>query len=315
MNHVIAAITPHGSAVKEFRIARADGSTLPAWPPGAHIVLRFAGRDGTQYERHYSLVGPAGAAASYRIAVLRLDDGQGGSRTLFDDMGAGTPIEVDGPFDSFPLLPADGPARVVLVAGGIGITPLVSMAHALSARGQPFELHYLVHSASRLALLDELRAIPHARLVLHVSDQEGRADLAAILGRHAGQDACYACGPVALMQALREAAAQLDWPAGALHTESFGARAQPGDAALTVELSMSQTTLTVPPGQSILDAMIAADIFVSYECKRGECGNCYAAVLEGAPLHRDLCLTPEQRAVGMCTCVSWAGGGKLVLEL
>lgn len=205
---------------------------------------------------------------------------------------------------------------VLLIAGGIGITPLVSMAHALGAAGQPFELHYLARSAERLVLLDELRAIPYAVIVTHVADQSGRADLGAMLGPYRDGDSLYSCGPAALLQGLAAAGAQNGWPAAALHFESFGARTQQDDGPLTVELSLSGISIDVQPGTAILAALLAADAFVSYDCQRGECGKCYTPVLEGQPLHRDICLTPAMRATGMCTCVSWAAApGRLVLEL
>lgn len=97
--------------------------------------------------------------------------------------------------------------------------------------------------------------------------------------------------------------------------ESFGARAETGDVPLTLELALSEMTVEIAPGTSIPDALIAADVFVSYDCQRGECGQCYTTALEGEALHRDACLTPEMRATGMCTCVSWAGKpGRLVLD-
>jgi len=323
MNFVIAEIIAHGAAVKELHLRREDGAPLAPWQPGSHIVLKFAGPDGAAYENHYSLVGAPLAADSYRIAVLREENGKGGSRCLHTHMAAGMAVDVDGPFDGFPLAPAASAIagfaaphapRTVLVAGGIGITPLVSMAHALSARGAPFDLHYLVSSRDRLALLDEVQAIDHARVVVHVSGDTGRVDLGSLLGDFAAGDSVYACGPSAMLQALEAAAAQRGWPAGAVHVESFGARVQQDDAALTIELTLSDFTLEVKPGTTILDALIAAHVMVSYDCKRGECGSCYVDVLEGEAQHRDVCLTPAQRAQGMCTCVSW-GKGKLVLEL
>ncbi|MFA9219360.1 MAG: flavin reductase family protein, partial [Sphingomonadaceae bacterium] len=131
----------------------------------------------------------------------------------------------------------------------------------------------------------------------------------------AGDVQCYACGPASLLQGLAAAGALHGWPTAALHFESFGARVQAQDAPLTVELTLSQMTLEVQPGSTILDALIAHDVFVSYDCKRGECGNCYTTVSAGQPVHRDICLTPAMRAQGMCTCVSWASSGRLVLDL
>jgi vanillate O-demethylase ferredoxin subunit len=347
MNHIIASVAAHSAAVKEFQIRSKDGAPLPDWQPGAHIVLRFRGADGSAFENHYSLVGAPGAAEAYRIAVQREEHGKGGSRCLHDEFGPGSEVEMSGPFNSFPLqapaplaaakdaaaatgaAAADAAAasraaaeakaaepRVLLIAGGIGITPLVSMAHALATQQRPFELHYLARSADRLVLLDELRALPQAIIWLHVSQEGRHADLEALLGTHRAGDSFYACGPAALLQSLAETGARQGWPAAAMHVESFGPRAQQNDAPLTVELSLSQMTIEVPPGTPILEALIAADVFVSYECKRGECGSCYTPVLEGQPLHRDVCLTPAMRSAGMCTCVSWAAApGRLVLDL
>ncbi|CDG85907.1 PDR/VanB family oxidoreductase [Janthinobacterium agaricidamnosum] len=321
MSHVITHIIEHGGAVKEFHIARQDGAAVAGWLPGAHIVLHFASRDGRTFENHYSLIGMAPAATAhhrYRIAVQREEHGNGGSRCLHDEIATGSAVGLSGPFNSFPpdLVQRSPAARVLLIAGGIGITPLLSMAHALNARSLPFELHYLARNAGRLALMDQLRGMPHATLHVHLSQQAGRADLAQLLGGYGAGDSCYACGPGLLMQGLAQAGARLGWPAGALHVESFGARAQQQDTMLTVELSLSHITVQVAPGTPILDALIAAGVFVSYDCQRGECGNCYTPVLHGQPVHRDICLTPAMRAEGMCTCVSWAAApGRLVLEL
>src|SRR5450830_1154124 len=319
MRHIITEIIDHGSAVKEFHIGRQDGGPLPEWLPGSHIVLHFSASDDRTFERHYSLIGMSGQASSYRIAVQREAQGKGGSLYLHEELIVGSVIGVSGPFNSFTLDQATSSIptpRILLIAGGIGITPIVSMAYALNASGRPFALHYLVRNTGRLILLDELLALPHATVSTHVSQQSGRADLAQLLGRYGAGDSCYACGPAALLQELADVAARLGWPAHAIHIESFGARAQHDDVALTVELSLSQITLQVPPGTSILDALIANDVFVSYDCQRGECGNCYATVLSGQPVHRDVCLTPTMREQGMCTCVSWAAApGRLLLEL
>ncbi|KAF1042027.1 MAG: Carnitine monooxygenase reductase subunit [Herbaspirillum frisingense] len=317
MRYVIADIIAHGTSVKEFHLRHPDGAPLPAWPAGAHIGLRFVGADGREYENRYSLVGAPGPAAVYRIAVQREESGRGGSRALHDDLVVGSGIDVEGPFPDFPLRPAPSAtdARVLLIGGGIGITPMISMAHALQTQGRKFVLHYLARSRDHLALMDDLRALPEGALAVHLSAQSGRADLAQLLGEYRSGDAVYACGPAALLQALAETGARLGWPSNAIHVESFGPRVHDGDAPLMVELSLSQMTVEVAPGTSILDALIAADVFVSYECKRGECGSCYAQVVEGEPLHRDVCLTPGMRAQGLCTCVSWAAQERLVLAL
>ncbi|UPG96469.1 PDR/VanB family oxidoreductase [Luteibacter aegosomatissinici] len=317
MTFMIRDVIQLNPRVREFRIARQDGARLPAWMPGSHVILRFNAADGRSFENHYSLVGVTGPADAYRIAVQREDGGKGGSACLHDEFAAGSVLEVLGPFDSFPLtIPESTPApRIVLIAGGIGVTPLVSMAHALACRGVPFVMHHLARNAEQATLTDELCGIAGDAMHTHYSERAGRVDFVRLLGAYEPGAQAYVCGPSGLIQALAQAAEAQGWPADALHVESFGARAQPGDAPLTVELALSELTVEVQPGTSILDALIAADVFVSWECKRGECGNCFTQVLDGEPLHRDVCLTPAMRSQGMCTCVSWAQPGRLVLEL
>jgi vanillate O-demethylase ferredoxin subunit len=317
MTFVVTDVIQLTPRVKELRLQRKDGARVAAWMPGSHVVLRFASADGRRFENHYSLVGPIGAADGYRIAVQRDDRGKGGSACLHDEFAPGSVLELDGPFDSFPLsIPDVSPRpKVILIAGGIGVTPMLSMAHALACRGVPFAMHYLAKNVRELALVEELRAVAGEALTTHLSDDAGRADLSTLLGAYEDGAAVYACGPASLLQGIAEAGEALGWPAKALRFESFGARSQADDAPLTVELALSGMTVDVSPGTSILDALIAADVFVSWECKRGECGNCYTPVLEGEPLHRDVCLTPAMRSQGMCTCVSWAEPGRLVLEL
>lgn len=315
MDCVVTAIVGHGSAVKEFHLRRLDGEPMPPWTPGSHIALRFAAADGTSFENRYSLIGAAGQADSYRIAVQREANGRGGSRCLHDEVAVGRAVQVAGPFDGFALRPPAASAHITLIGGGIGITPLISMAHALRVQGIPFQLHYLARDAGRLALLDELLAIAPEAVTVHLSASTGRIDPAAVLRAHAAGDQVYACGPVALMQALADAGAGMGWPADALHFESFGPRAAGPDRPLTVTLSLSGMTVEARPGSSILQALIEADVFVAYDCKRGECGSCYTEVSAGTPIHRDICLTPAMRSKGMCTCVSWAAGPGLSLAL
>lgn len=306
MKLVVHHLRRHGQDVLEVQFKDPAGHPLPEWVAGSHLRLHLPSGE----ERHYSLLGQPGAAEVYRIAVLRDAHSRGGSRWIHEQLQVGQLLEAERPLDSFPL--QTGPGRAVLIAGGIGITPLHAMAHALSAQGREVELHYLARSRDRLVLLDELRALPQARLHLHVGS---RPDLDALLGSHRDGDSLHACGPVPLLNALRERGAALGWPAEALHFESFGARAQGTDRPIVVHLAQSGISVNVSPGTSILDALIAADAFVAYDCKRGECGQCHSAVLDGTPLHRDVCLSPEQRAQGLCTCVGWASSESLTLDL
>lgn len=311
MKLLIQATVAHGADVRELRLRHPDGLHLPAWPAGAHLKLHLPQADGHTLERHYSLVGTPGVTQEYRIAVLKDTQSRGGSRHVHEALAAGQMLEIEGPFDSFPL--QAGAGRTVLVAGGIGITPLHAMAHELNAQGRDFELHYLARSEDRLVLLDELRALPHARIHLHL----GRTppDLAGLLGSFQAGASLHACGPVPLLNALREQAAALGWPASAVHFESFGARVDAQDRPIRLHLAQSGLSLDVPVGVSLLDALIQADQFVAFDCKRGECGQCWTPVLDGKPVHRDVCLTPAQRAGGLCTCVGWARSAELTLDL
>lgn len=314
MDFMITDIAQLSGTIKQFDLRPTENTPLPLWQAGAHVLLRFASKNGRAFENRYSLVGRPGKEDTYRIAVLREENGSGGSRCLHDEITIGAIVDVEGPYNSFPLVPAEG--RVVLIGGGIGITPLVSMAHTLAKTGTSFIVHYLVRQRDSLVMVNELASLAHGFVLPHVSEEAGRADLDKLLGQYQVGDSIYACGPVTLLQQLLTIATSLGWPGHAVHFESFGSRAQDSDLALTVKLELSGITVQVEPGETILNALIGADAFVAYECKRGECGSCYTPVISGNPLHRDVCLTPAMRSKGMCTCVSWAAGsGPLVLEL
>ena len=306
----IDVILAHGAAVKEFRLSPADGAPVPSWQPGAHVELAFASRAGTRYRNAYSVVGEVDGML--RIAVQREADGRGGSRVLHDEYTTGMELEASAPRDDFRL--QRGTRRTVLIAGGIGITPIVPMARALDAAGAAYDLHYIVKDATRLVLMDDLHGLAGG-IHTHVTDSGGRPDLDILIGPYEKGGELHACGPAGLLQAIADRAATLGWPARHVRFESFGTRSGGADKPVRVYLRQSDMVLDVAPGQSILDAMIAADVFVAYECKRGECGNCYAGVLSGAPVHRDVCLTGPQRAQGMTTCVSWASTPELALDL
>jgi vanillate O-demethylase ferredoxin subunit len=309
MRYRIDTIVAHGPAVKEFRLAPADGAAVPPWQPGAHVELAFESQAGARHRNAYSVVGEVDGML--RIAVQREADGRGGSRVLHDEFAPGMELDVSAPRDDFRL--HRGTSRTVLIAGGIGITPMLPMARALDAAGAAYDLHYIAKDAARLVLADDLRGL--ARVRTHVTGGGGRPDLDGLIGPYEEGCELHACGPSGLLQAIAARAAALGWPARHVRFESFGARSGGADRPVRVYLRQSDMVLDVAPGQSILDAMIAADVFVSYECRRGECGNCYAGVLSGEPVHRDVCLTAPQRAQGMTTCVSWASTPELEIDL
>lgn len=299
MRYLISGIIQHSPMIREFRLPPAGDRAVPNWEPGSHIELTFRSQSGSPFTNAYSLVGQPGDRL--RIAVQREASGRGGSRVLHDEFTAGMEIELSEPQDSFKLHVGD--SRNILIAGGIGITPLISMARALNSVCKDFETHYLVRDISRLVLMDELTGLPYGHMTTHVTESR-RPDLAVTIGPYTDGSELHACGPVSLMEAIRTNASSLGWPPNHLHFESFGARNTSGDKPLRVYLRQSGITFNVMPGTTILDAMISAKAFVSYDCKRGECANCYAAVISGQPIHRDISITAAQRAVGMTTCVS-----------
>ena len=314
MTYYVSRIVQHGPVVKEFCIRKQDDSALTPWEAGAHVRLSFCLKNGEPIERHYSLVGEPGVCDEYRIAVLNEIHGTGGSAHLHANVQVGDLLTLSGPFNSFPMQATTG--RTILIAGGIGITPLVSMAHVLAHADGQCEMHYLARSQDRLVLIDEVRAALPGKIFVHLTGKDrARVKLHHLLGTYSPGSTIYACGPNSLLHDVEDAARLLGWPHHALHFESFGARSAQSDKPVLVHLALSDMTLEVFPGSSILDAMIKADVFVSYECKRGECANCFAQVIDGVPLHRDVCLSEQQRNVGMCTCVSWASSQNLTLEL
>eukprot|EP01030_Chromulinospumella_sphaerica_P021947 gene21946-21905_t len=212
----VAKIAQVADKVKRFRFERADGHPMPIFSGGAHVIVSM--RDGTSLRRNpYSLMSSPADTGGYEISVLRVENSRGGSAFLHEALKEGDTLTLSQPVNLFAY---DQRAKKhIMMAGGIGITPMVSMAHALGALGMPFTLHYLARSTDRLVLMDELRAIPHAAIVPHLSQEGGRASLAALLGPYLAGDSFYACGPVALLQSLADAGVRLGWPAGAMHFE------------------------------------------------------------------------------------------------
>nr|WP_208383092.1 PDR/VanB family oxidoreductase [Modestobacter marinus] len=292
------------------------GADLPAWSPGAHIDLRLPGG----LTRQYSLCGDPHDRAVWQIGVLREPAGRGGSALVHDQVQEGAEVDVRGPRNHFELVPA---ARYVFIAGGIGITPILPMAAAAEEAGATWEFHYGGRTRTSMAFLQALEALEaktgHGlRVTLHPQDEVGLIDLDRILGTPQPDTAVYCCGPEPLLTAVEQRCT--DWPPGALHVERFAPKEQ-GERVLSgdfdVELTLSGTTLTVPPDKSILQVVEEAGIPVLSSCQEGTCGTCETGVLEGTVDHRDSLLTPEEQAANdtMFICVSRAACPKLVLEL
>lgn len=310
-NLVVRRRIDESEGVISLALARPDGRPLPPWTPGAHIDVHVgAGR-----VRQYSLCGDPAAGAEWRIAVLREPQGRGGSAYLHDEVTAGTTLTVGGLRNNFPLTDA---AHTLLIAGGIGITPLLPMIRELQAAQRSWSLHYGGRSTAAMAFAGELSDDP--RCTLHPQGQVGLLPLAAILDECPEGTAVYCCGPEGLLAAVERLC--LDRPGLTLRVERFqprppGSAEQVPERPYEVELRRSGITLTVDPGKPLIDAVRAAGVTVPSSCREGVCASCETPVLAGQVVHRDSVLTAEERAADntMMLCVSAAASSRLVLDL
>ncbi|MFF1832489.1 PDR/VanB family oxidoreductase [Paenarthrobacter sp. NPDC058040] len=304
------------SAVLSLTLVDPEGGDLPEWAPGDHIDLILP----SGLVRQYSLCGSLEDPRSYRVAVLRVDTGRGGSLEVHEAALEGQTIDIVGPRNNFALHPA--PAYVFL-AGGIGITPILPMIHTAIANGTPWTLYYGARTLEHMAFIDELSLLDQANVHVVPQDVHGIIDLAAITA--AGPDSAqyYCCGPEPMIAAA-EAACAASNPPRDLHVERFGA--QPTSAApedqgdnkpFEVELAKTGKTLLIPADRSVLDVVRESVPGVLSSCGEGYCGTCETKVLAGEPDHRDDYLEEDERAAGtsMMICVSRARSSCLVLDL
>jgi|CXWL01.1.fsa_nt_gi vanillate O-demethylase ferredoxin subunit len=304
MDLTVTNKAPVAADTVRVTLAAADGGRLAAFRPGAHIGLFFAG-----FSRRYSLTSSPDDTGPYEICVLRTDSSRGGSAYIHDHLRVGDRLQGEGPFNAFHL---NREARhSVFIAGGIGVTPFLSMMEALDRSSRPFELHYTARDAFRLLPVPDYSG----RTRRYPNGRSRRLDIDAVLDPLSTEVDLYACGPHGLIEAVRAKAAARGWPDSRIHFESFGAGPRPTDAPIKIRLALSGSSIEVQPGTAILDALLANGIWAPYECRRGECASCVTEVISGEPDHRDLCLTADQRRNAMCTCVSWARTSEIVLNL
>ena len=306
---VVAARTDQAEGVVSLLLRAPDGGPLPAWQPGAHLDLTLP----SGLRRQYSLCGDPADRTGYRIAVRRIPDGGGGSAEIHDAVPAGTGLTVGGPRNAFPF--AADPA-VLLVAGGIGITPLLPMAREAVRRGLDWRLVHTGRSRASMPFAAELAALdPDGGRVLVRPDDEhsGPADGAELLAGARPGTAVYVCGPPPMLETVRRA---FDGsPAAALHFERFSAAPVVGGSPFTLRLRGSGRVLPVPADRTALDVLRENDPATPYSCRQGFCGVCRRQVVSGTVEHRDRRLSDQERAEGqMLVCVSRAPEGEC-LEL
>jgi cytochrome P450/ferredoxin-NADP reductase len=310
----VARLRRVAEAVVELTLEPLDGRPVGRWAPGAHIDIECGD---TGLSRQYSLCGDLEEAGSYRIAVLREPAGRGGSAWVHTRLAEGDVVRVRGPRNHFRF--DESVPRAVFIAGGIGITPVSSMAQRARKLGIDYVLHYSGRSRSTMAFVDELRALHGERLVLHVDDEGTRADYAQLRAQVDDATRVYACGPKGLLDALQALAT--GWPTDALRIERFqtsvGALDPSKEHGFEAELRDSGQVVHVAADQTLLQALRAANIDVPSDCCEGLCGSCEVEVIEGEVDHRDVVLTRAEREQNtkMMSCCSRAVGRKVVLAL
>ena len=294
-----------------YEFVHPEGGPLPAVSAGAHVDVHLA----NGITRSYSLLHAGETPGRYVVGVKRDPNSRGGSRYMHDELRVGTILELSQPRNHFPL--AEQAAYTVLIAGGIGITPILCMAERLERIGAPFELWYASRSRADLAFLPELARFGE-RVRLHVDDEANAVlDTAAIVAAAPADAHFYCCGPGPMLAAYETAAAGR--APETVHLERFGA-SQPvatGGDGFVVALARSGIELRVPTGSTLLQVLASNGIPIESSCEAGICGCCEVAVLEGEVDHRDEVLTPAQRACNksMMVCCSRAKGARLVLDL
>jgi phthalate 4,5-dioxygenase reductase subunit len=308
----IAEVGDVADGIRSFRLVPPDGATLPAFTAGSHVKVRVPNGD----IRKYSLCNDPADPGFYQIAVKRDANGQGGSISIFDHAHAGDSIMVSTPDNAFPL--AEKAGGYIFIAGGIGITPILSMIRSFGELPPaPWKLFYLTQTVSGTPFIDELKALGESGTVRihHDGGDVNRAfDLWPVLERPANAH-IYCCGPRGLMDAVRDMSGH--WPPENVHFESFsdGSIPRPDDTPFTVTLAKSNQTLDVPVGQTILGALREHGLVVSSSCESGTCGTCRTGLLAGEADHRDMVLMPEEMASQIMICVSRAKSAELVLDL
>jgi vanillate O-demethylase ferredoxin subunit len=311
----VRGIRLQAEGIHAFELAHPHGEALPDAEAGAHVDVHLPGG----LVRSYSLAGDPADRSCWTLGVLREAKGLGGSRAMHDGVRVGDVIAVGRPRNAFPLV--KGAAHIILLAGGIGITPLKAMAHVAAREGRSFELHYCARSERHAAFADELRAlVPERNLHFHFDggDPARGLDIAALLADPAKGRHVYYCGPGGFMKACADATRH--WPQEYVHCEHFKAPelAPSQDSAagsFEVKLARSGVSVQVQPDQTIVRAIELAGHRVPTSCLSGLCGACKVEYIEGEVDHRDYILTDEEKAHSVAICVSRAKSRCLVLDL
>lgn len=312
---LVHAVTREAKGVHSFDMRPLDGGLLPPFTAGAHIDLHLP----NGLVRSYSLVNTPSERHRYLVAVSRNAKSAGGSRFLFEQPMVGETVKISLPRNNFSLV--EGAPEVVLIAGGIGITPLYCMIQRLEEIGARWRLFYGARERASAAFRLELEKLESAKpgRVHFKFDLEdgGMLDVAAAVASAQVQAHLYCCGPLPMLDAFKAAAAGR--PAATVHLEYFAAPTvgTPSGDAFTVTVVSSGQTYEIPQGRTILDVLIDQGIYAACSCRAGVCGACEVGVLSGEPDHKDFVLSDAERAANkkMMICVSGSKSSNLLLDL
>jgi len=318
----VVAKRTEAEGIASFELARVDGAELPPFSAGSHIDVHLPQSVGG-LTRQYSLCNASHTLHDdphrYRIAVLRDAASRGGSVAMHDGVHEGDVLTISTPRNHFALHPAQ---RTVLLAGGIGVTPLLCMADRLAGTGADFALHYCTRSVERTAFAREIAASPlaaHTHFHFDAGAPEQKLDLPAVLAAPGADTRLYVCGPAGFIDHVVTTARALGWAQDHIHLEYFGAPAQDtsGDRGFEVRIASTGKVYPIAPDVSVVEALRGHGIDILTSCEQGVCGTCLTRVLEGEVDHRDMYLTDEEKAANeqFMPCCSRARSPLLVLDL
>ncbi|WP_428422888.1 PDR/VanB family oxidoreductase [Methylibium sp.] len=304
------------AGICSYELVDPDGAPLPPFGAGSHIDVHLP----NGLVRQYSLCNHPAETSRYLIGVLRDPASRGGSAAMHDLVHEGDLIRIGGPRNHFPLAASGGHA--MLLAGGIGITPILAMAEHLASAGAPFEMHYCSRSRDRTAFHDRLKSSSFAsRVAFHFDDGDAaqKIDLPALLASPGGERHLYACGPAGFLEFVLATARAQGWPQESIHFEYFAAPAQDtdGDTAFDVRIASTGKVYRIAADRSVAAALAEQGVVIEVSCEQGVCGTCLTRVLDGEPDHRDQYLTEAERARNdqFTPCCSRAKSQLLVLDL
>lgn len=309
----VRSVTWEAQDILSFELVDPVGGTLPPVQAGAHLDVRVPGG----LARRYSLCDPPWQRDHWRIAVLDAPNSRGGSRAMHQQVRAGQMLEVEGPHNFFPLAPVA--RHTVLLAGGIGITPVLAMAEQLQHDDRSWELHYCTRSPERTAFASRLSTFGERVHIHHDGGEPARAlNVASLLREHRAGTHLYYCGPAGFMKAVQAAASH--WPTDTVHFEWFGADPATDTVPTAGEggrivLQRSGRTIEVSPGRTVLQALREAGVECMSSCEAGMCSTCALRYFDGEPVHADLVLSEEERRHTLLACCAGIGPRPLVLDL